>query len=259
MIIALISPSKTLDLTSSYPQSHYTLPELINFSQKLADHCKQLSQDDLSTLMKISEKLALLNFERFQQWQTPFTLNNARPSIYTFKGDVYEGLNSETLNHEEIQFAQSHLRILSGFYGVIRPLDLIQPYRLEMGIPLKNNHYVNLYQFWGDVITEHLNQQFDGTHHNHYLINLASNEYFKSINKKKINANIIEPIFLDKSNSGYKVISFYAKKARGMMARFIIKNKISAVEDLKHFDYGHYQFQAKQSNESQWVFSRDLK
>ena len=255
-MLTIISPSKTLDYQSPLITQKHTLPQFISYSEKLITDCKKLTVDDLTKLMSISPKLAEINHERFQNWHSDFNLNNARQAILAFKGDVYEGLNVEDFNDNDLQFAQSHLRILSGLYGVLRPLDLIQPYRLEMGIRLKNGNNSNLYQFWGDHLTDHLNKELSKSTHP-TLINLASNEYFKAIKAKQLKATIIQPIFLDQSKGEYKVISFYAKKARGLMSRYIIKNGIDKSNDIKDFNLSGYQFDSKRSTELDWYFIRN--
>lgn len=255
-MLTIISPSKTLDYQSPLITKKHTLPQFISYSEKLIIDCKKLTVDDLAKLMSISPKLAEINHERFQNWHSDFNLNNARQAILAFKGDVYEGLNVEDFNDNDLQFAQSHLRILSGLYGVLRPLDLIQPYRLEMGIRLKNGNNSNLYQFWGDHLTDHLNKELSKSTHP-TLINLASNEYFKVIKAKQLKATIIQPIFLDQSKGEYKVISFYAKKARGLMSRYIIKNGIDKSNDIKDFNLSGYQFDSKRSTELDWYFIRN--
>lgn len=253
-MLTIISPSKTLDYQTPLITKQHSLPKFLESTKQLIDICKKLSSDDLAKLMSISPKLATTNYERFQNWHTDFNFDNARQAILAFKGDVYEGLHVEDFNDADLKFAQSHLRILSGLYGLLRPLDLIQPYRLEMGIRLKNGNNTNLYQFWGDKLTECLNHELVKST-NPTLINLASNEYFKAI--KQLKAKVIQPIFLDKSKNDYKVISFYAKKARGLMSRFIIKNSINNSDDIKSFNLEGYQFDSKRSTELEWYFTRN--
>lgn len=253
-MLTIISPSKTLDYQTPLITKQHSLPEFLESTKQLIDIFKKLSSDDLAKLMSISPKLATTNYERFQNWHTDFNLDNARQAILAFKGDVYEGLHVEDFNDADLKFAQSHLRILSGLYGLLRPLDLIQPYRLEMGIRLKNGNNTNLYQFWGEKLTNKLNEELSKSP---VLINLASNEYFKAIKPKALNAKIIQPIFLDKSKDDYKVISFYAKKARGLMSRFIIKNSINHSDDIKSFNLEGYQFDSKRSTELEWYFTRN--
>ncbi|WP_294833449.1 peroxide stress protein YaaA [uncultured Gilliamella sp.] len=255
-MLTIISPAKTLDYQSPLITSDYSKPQFMPETQQLVEACKKLSANELAKLMSISPKLAEVNYQRFQDWHANFTPDNARQAILAFKGDVYEGLHVEDFTDKDLSFAQSHLRILSGLYGVLRPLDLIQPYRLEMGIRLKNGHNSNLYQFWGDKLTDYLNKELAQSA-NPTLINLASNEYFKAIKAKQLKASIIQPIFLDKSKGEFKVISFYAKKARGLMSRFIIKNNINQSNDIKSFNLEGYQFDSKRSTELEWFFIRN--
>ena len=256
-MLITISPAKTLDFESPLATTQFTQPELLKYSQQLITECRKLSSSDIASLMKISDKLAGLNAARFGEWQPDFTPDNARQAILAFKGDVYTGMQAaELFTDDDFQFAQKHLRILSGLYGVLRPLDLMQPYRLEMGIKLNNKKGSDLYQFWGNTITETLNNALEAQGDN-ILVNLASDEYFKSVNPKKLNAEIIKPVFLDEKNGKYKVISFYAKKARGLMARFMIENKIDRIEGLKAFNTDGYYFDADSSLKGELVFKRD--
>lgn len=254
-MLTIISPAKTLDYQSPLITTTHTLPECLDSTKQLITVCKKLTSDDLAKLMSISPKLAAVNYERFQNWHSDFNLQNARQAILAFKGDVYEGLHVEDFTDSDLQFAQSHLRILSGLYGLLKPLDLIQPYRLEMGIRLKNGDNTNLYQFWGESLTNKLNEELAKSSQP-TLINLASNEYFKAIQVKHLNGKIIQPIFLDKTKDDYKVISFYAKKARGLMSRFIIKNNINNYNDIKSFNLDGYQFDSHRSTELEWYFTR---
>ncbi|MCS1466039.1 peroxide stress protein YaaA, partial [Escherichia coli] len=215
-MLILISPAKTLDYQSPLTTTRYTLPELLDNSQQLIHEARKLTPPQISSLMRISDKLAGINAARFHDWQPDFTPENARQAILAFKGDVYTGLQAETFSEDDFDFAQQHLRMLSGLYGVLRPLDLMQPYRLEMGIRLENARGKDLYQFWGDIITNKLNEALAAQGDN-VVINLASDEYFKSVKPKKLNAEIIKPVFLDEKNGKFKIISFYAKKARGLM------------------------------------------
>ncbi|WP_407307778.1 peroxide stress protein YaaA [Acinetobacter sp.] len=255
-MLALISPAKTLDYESALPTDAHTLPRLLEYSQELIDVSRKLSAADLSNLMSVSEKIAKLNVERFNDWQSDFNFSNARQAVFAFKGDVYTGLNAYDLNGQHIEFAQNHLRMLSGLYGLLRPLDLMMPYRLEMGTKLNNPRGHNLYQFWGDRITRLIN---DDLEHNNseLLVNIASDEYYKSVNEREIKAEIIKPVFLDQKNGKYKVISFYAKKARGLMARYIIENQLNHAEDLKSFNVDGYYFDAESSLKGELVFKRD--
>ncbi|MBG3089062.1 peroxide stress protein YaaA [Proteus terrae] len=254
-MLITISPAKTLDFESPLATTHFTQPELLKYSQQLIEECRKLSSSDIASLMKISDKLAGLNVARFGEWQPNFTPENARQAILAFKGDVYTGMQAELFSEDDFQFAQQHLRMLSGLYGVLRPLDLMQPYRLEMGIKLKNSKGSDLYQFWGNTITETLNKALEEQGDN-ILINLASDEYFKSVNPKKLNAEIVKPVFLDEKNGKYKVISFYAKKARGLMSRFIIQEKLTNKVQLKEFDLEGYQFNSAESEGNTLVFKR---
>lgn len=255
-MLALISPAKTLDYETALPTDTYTQPRLLQQSQQLIDVCRKLSATEIASLMSVSEKIANLNVERFRDWNADFDFSNARQAMFAFKGDVYTGLDAYDLDDQEIDFAQQHLRMLSGLYGLLRPLDLMMPYRLEMGTKLNNTRGHNLYEFWGDIITDQINQDLANIDAK-VLVNLASDEYYKSVNEKKIQVEIIKPVFLDQKNGKYKVISFYAKKARGLMARYIVKNKLSQVEQLKAFNSDGYYFDAESSSEKELVFKRD--
>ena len=255
-MLMVISPSKTLDFESRPVTANHSLPEFSDQSEILATSLKKYSSDGLSKLMGISPKLAELNRRRFAEWSLPFSPENARPAVLAFKGDVYEGLRAETFSEKEFEFAQTHLRILSGLYGLLRPLDLIQPYRLEMGTRLPTKRGKDLYRFWGDRITDALNDAL-AAHSGKHLVNLASNEYFKAVNVKRLTAaGVVTPVFKDFKSGTYKVISFYAKKARGMMSRFAIQNQIEDAEGLKDFNMAGYGFDPELSNRDRWVFSR---
>jgi|TARA_R110000772_G_scaffold88469_8_gene183838 cytoplasmic iron level regulating protein YaaA (DUF328/UPF0246 family) len=254
-MLLVVSPAKNLDYESPVATEKFTQPELLEHSKVLMKKCKTLTPADISSLMGISDKLAGLNAARFGEWATPFTPENARQAILAFNGDVYTGLDAPSFSEKDFAFAQQHLRILSGLYGLLKPLDLMQAYRLEMGKKLDNDRGTNLYQFWGDIITEHLNTALTAQGDN-VLINLASNEYFKSVNKKVLKAEIITPAFKDWKNGQYKMISFFAKKARGLMARYIIENQITDVEKLKGFDVAGYQYSSDLSKGNDWVFLR---
>lgn len=255
-MLALISPAKTLDYESTLPTDRHTLPRLLDQSQALIDYCRSLSASEIASLMSVSEKIAKLNAERFQDWTPELTLANARQAIFAFKGDVYTGLDAYHLQANDFEFAQKHLRMLSGLYGLLRPLDLMMPYRLEMGTKLHNSRGHNLYEFWDDRITHLINEDLEQTN-SKILVNIASDEYYKSVKEQKINAQIVKPVFLDQKNGKYKVISFYAKKARGLMARFIIENKLEKAEDLKAFNSEGYYFDLENSNQHELVFKRD--
>ena len=217
---------------------------------------RQLNPNELAELMKLSDKLAGLNVARFTEWHPDFTLENARQAILAFKGDVYTGLDAQTLSNADFEYAQQHLRILSGLYGVLRPLDLMQPYRLEMGTKLDNAQGKNLYEFWGSRITDSLNTCL-AENKATVLLNLASNEYFKAVQPKLLNATLINVDFKDLKNGQYKIISFYAKKARGIMARYVIQHKIDSVDALKDFSEQGYYYSAEQSKPEHLVFLRD--
>jgi len=254
-MLTVISPAKTLDFDTPSHTDIYTEPRFLDQSQQLIDQLKKLSSQEIAGLMKISDKLAGLNMARFQQWKLPFTQENAKQAILAFKGDVYTGLAAETIDDKGLDFAQQHLRILSGLYGVLRPLDLMQPYRLEMGTPFQNHAGRDLYSFWGDQLQESL--QAEPALSDSVLINLASNEYFKAVNAKKLNATIITPVFKDWKNGQYKIISFYAKKARGLMSRYIIDQQINSPDKLKQFDSDGYRYSDEMSQNNDWVFIRD--
>ncbi|GGD88762.1 peroxide stress protein YaaA [Planktosalinus lacus] len=250
----LLSPAKSLDLESKLPISKATQPHFLNEAEKLNAVLEKKSKKQLRELMGISENLAELNFQRYKDFQTPFSKKNARPAVYTFSGDVYIGLDAYTINEANIDSMQERLRILSGLYGVLKPLDLMQPYRLEMGTELKVNQKKNLYEFWGDQVTEFLNKEIK---EEEIVLNLASNEYFKVINTKKLKGKLISPVFKDFKNGKLKIISFFAKKARGAMARFIIENDVNSYNDLLKFDVDGYKFSsAETSDEKKPVFIR---
>lgn len=255
-MLALISPAKTLDYETELPSSNFTQPRLLDQSEQLIEVCRELSASQLASLMSVSEKIAQLNVARFQDWQTEFDFANARQAIFAFKGDVYTGLDAYALNDSQLDFAQQHLRMLSGLYGLLRPLDLMMPYRLEMGTKLQNPRGSNLYEFWGKRITDLIQQDLQHTN-SQILLNLASDEYYKAVKESALDAQIIKPVFLDQKNGKYKVISFYAKKARGLMARFVIEQQIQQVEDLKAFNSEGYYFDAENSNAKELVFKRE--
>ncbi|MBV1843480.1 MULTISPECIES: peroxide stress protein YaaA [Photobacterium] len=255
-MLIVVSPAKTLDYESPLATQTYTQPELTEHSAELIEVCRELTPAQIASLMKVSDKIAGLNAARFAEWQPEFTTDNARQAILAFKGDVYTGLEAETLDEDGFAYAQQHLRMLSGLYGLLRPLDLMQPYRLEMGTKLENPRGANLYQFWGDIITDKLNAAL-AAQGDDVLVNLASNEYFKAVKPKKIAGKIITPVFKDCKNGTYKVISFYAKKARGMMARYILDHKVDSVEGLKAFDTAGYYFVPAESTATELVFKRE--
>lgn len=255
-MLMLISPAKKLDIDTPAPIKKSTQATLLEDAQLLMNDLRQLAPQDVSSLMGISDKLGVLNYERYQDWQLPFTHENAKQAILAFKGDVYVGLDAESFSAADFSFAQQHLRILSGLYGVLRPLDLMQAYRLEMGTRFENTRGKDLYQFWGSIITQTLNAQLQ-KNKSDVLVNLASNEYFKAVKKAELSADIITPIFKDSKKGQYKIISFYAKKARGLMAAYAIKHKITDVHELKQFDTDGYQYNADLSKGNDWVFTRE--
>lgn len=255
-MLTVISPAKTLDFETTPTTRKATQPEFIEQAATLVDDARQLTPDDIRGLMGVSENIADLNHRRFMDWQEPFNLDNAKQALLAFKGDVYTGLDAETLSTAELSFAQKHLRILSGLYGVLRPLDLMQPYRLEMGLKFANSGGANLYRFWGESIAASLNRQLKKTG-SAVLLNLASNEYFKAVSTGALNAEVITPVFRDLKSGKYRVISFYAKKARGQMARYIIENGLDDPEGLKKYRVGGYRYSAQASTAREWVFTRD--
>ena len=254
-MLIVVSPAKTLDYESPLVTPRFTQPELLDHSSELISRARQLSPDQIASLMKISDKLAGLNAVRFAEWQPDFTPANARQALLAFKGDVYTGLAVEDFSEADLDFAQGHLRMLSGLYGVLRPLDLMMPYRLEMGSRLDNRRGKDLYQFWGEVITHHLNDAL-AAQGDEVVINLASDEYFKSVRPKSLKGRIITPVFKDEKNGQFKIISFYAKKARGMMARYIIKQRLTEVEQLTTFNAEGYYFVPEESDANTLMFKR---
>ena len=253
-MLVVLSPAKTIRTDISV-RGDFTIPEFLEKSEKLISSLKRLNIEQLSSLMQISPKLAQLNFERFQQWTLPFTSENARQTIFSFKGEVFNGLDAESLSREEVAFAQGHLVILSGLYGVLRPLDLIMPYRLEMGTKASVAGSKNLYAFWKRSITLSLRAMLDKQHDN-VLVNLASNEYFKSIDIKNLNAKVITPVFKESRGGGFKMVTVYAKKARGLMTRYILENRPETPDELKLFDAGGYYYNESMSSENNFVFTR---
>lgn len=255
-MLTVLSPAKTLDYETAPITQSATLPRFMDQSALLVEDARGLNPDDIRALMGVSEQIARLNHERFMNWQSESTSDNAKQAVLAFKGDVYTGLQAETLSEDDLDFAQTRLRILSGLYGLLRPLDLMQPYRLEMGLKFTNQRGKNLYEFWGEQLTDTLNADLVSAK-TEVLINLASNEYFKAVKPKLLNADIITPQFKDLKNGQYKMISFFAKKARGLMARYIIDNRITEPEALKSFSEAGYYYSDEQSQGDQWVFLRD--
>lgn len=254
-MLIVISPAKTLDFQTPPITDHSTQPEWLNRSSQLIERLRQLSTTELAEMMKLSDKLTTLNHQRYRDWHQPFTSDNAKQAVLAMKGDVYGGLDAESMSEASLAFAQSHLRILSGLYGILRPLDLIQPYRLEMGTRLSTEAGNNLYQFWGDTITDALNRAMDNSA-GAPLINLASTEYFKSVRPKRLNANVITPQFKERKGDRYRVIGIHAKKARGLMSQYIITNRLTEVEAIKAFNLNGYAFHPEQSSEKEWSFCR---
>jgi len=255
-MLVLVSPAKTLDFDTPPISDAFTQPRLLNQSQALIDICRRLTPMDIASLMKVSDKIAGLNAARFASWQPPFRPDNAKQAIFAFRGDVYTGFDADNLSESQMASSQQHLRILSGLYGLLKPLDLIQPYRLEMGTKLTNPKGSNLYAFWGEIITDEVNQALK-EQGDDIIVNLASNEYFKSIKINQLEGRLITPIFKDCKKGQFKVISFYAKKARGLMARYIVDIKPTSVEQLSEFDLEGYYYNKAQSTPTEPVFLRD--
>ena len=249
----VISPAKSLNFEKELPTAQYSEPSFLKESRQVHKVLKQKSPKELSELMHISEKLADLNWQRNQEWKTPFIPENARPAIYAFDGDVYGGLDAYSIPTEKLEALQDRLRILSGLYGLLKPLDLIQAYRLEMGTKLPIGDHKNLYDFWKATITKALNKELE---EGELFVNLASNEYFSAIDTKDLKVSVITPDFKDYKEGKLKIISFFAKKARGMMVRYIIDTDAKTLDDLKGFNYGGYQFDANLSKGNKLVFTR---
>ncbi|MCP4439536.1 MAG: peroxide stress protein YaaA [Aureispira sp.] len=253
-MLLLISPAKTLDFSEKeYPS--FSQPALVEKSKILVKKLKKLSAPKIEKLMKVSNNIATLNVDRYQAFSTPFTQTNAKPAMLAFKGDVYRGLDTEDFTEEDFEYAQKSLLILSGLYGVLRPLDLIQAYRLEMKTALGIGKKKNLYEFWGHKITQQINEYLD-THSTQAIVNLASNEYFKSVKPKLLKGNLYTIGFKEKRNGQYKTIAFNAKRARGLMCRFAIKNQLTKPEQLKKFALEDYTFNEEMSSENLWMFTR---
>ncbi|MGP5308851.1 peroxide stress protein YaaA [Vreelandella alkaliphila] len=255
-MLSVISPAKTLDFETPSTTDKVTQPNFLDHSKPLIEILRDYSPQQLSDLMGISDKLAGLNAARFADWQPPFTLDNAKPAVQAFQGDVYTGLEANTFSDDDNLFAQQHLRILSGLYGLLRPLDLIQAYRLEMGTKLPNDAGKDLYAYWKPTLTQALNSAIEESGSN-VLVNLASNEYFKAIDTKKLAARVIIPVFKDEKNGSFKIISFYAKKARGLMSAWIIQQQINDPEQLTAFDVAGYRFDPAASQGDTLVFTRN--
>lgn len=254
-MLIVLSPAKTLDYATPPTTEVYSKPDFVDHSAELVDTLRQFSPAQIGNLMRISDPLAMLNAGRYAAWSPQFTPHNAKQAVLAFNGDVYEGLGAATLNAKQLDYAQSHVRILSGLYGVLRPLDLMQAYRLEMGTKLANPRGKDLYAFWGDKVTQQLGKALSG-HRSKTLVNLASEEYFKVVKPALLEAPVITPVFEDWKNGKFKVISFHAKRARGLMARYAALKGIKQPEKLKAFDYEGYAFDATRSDERFWMFRR---
>lgn len=255
-MLILLSPAKTLDYSID-SKSNHTAPQFLNQSSKLIKILRQKEPKDIASLMGLSDKLASLNFDRYQSWKASKTLSDdAKPSVLVFKGDVYQGLSADTFNTKQLKFSQKHLRILSGLYGILKPMDLIKPHRLEMGTKLVTDKGKNLYEFWGNAIQKNIINELD-EQKSDLVINLASKEYFSVIGKMPEYLNVVSPAFKDFKNGKYKIISFYAKRARGLMARWIIENNIKDFERLSEFNVDGYYYSSKESSVNEPVFLRD--
>ncbi len=255
-MLMLISPAKTLDYETPPTTENYSIPDYLDKSSELISVVRKKSPSQLMKLMNVSQKIAELSAGRFNHWQLPFNPENSKQAILAFKGDVYTGLDASALNEDRLDYAQKHLRIISGLYGLLRPLDLMQPYRLEMGLKLETKKGANLYQFWDEKITDAVNLML-AKQDEPVLINLASNEYFKAVNKKNLDGRLITPEFKDWKNGEYKMISFFAKKARGMMVRYAIDHNLQEAEGLQNFDYDGYSLNHELSHSDTWVYCRD--
>lgn len=255
-MLMVISPAKTLDYDTPPVIEQSTQPRFVEHSVELIEVLREKSPQDIAKLMSLSDKLASLNVARYGSWERESTPQNAKQALLAFKGDVYTGLNAEDFSSDDFAFAQQHLRMLSGLYGLLRPLDLMQPYRLEMGTKLTNPRGKDLYTFWGERISQWLNEDLEAQG-DQVLLNLASQEYFGAVKPKALNARVIDTVFKDQKNGQYKIISFYAKKARGLMARYVIKERLQDPEGLKDFNLDGYRFDAASSSENQLVFLRD--
>jgi cytoplasmic iron level regulating protein YaaA (DUF328/UPF0246 family) len=254
-MVILLSPSKTLNVDFKPQTANFSYPEFVEEAAIIIQKLRTYSPSKLQKLMKINPQLAELNVNRYLNWQSEISPENSKPALLSFKGEVYNGLNAETLSEDDLEFAQDHLRILSGMYGVLRPLDLIQPYRLEIGTSLKINQKKDLYHYWESRPTGHIKKLLEDTNQQ-IIINLASDEYFKVVDTKKLNTRIIKPVFKDFKNGAYKFITVYGKKARGMITRFILKNRIENVDELKLFDEDGYFYNDQLSQGNEWVFTR---
>jgi cytoplasmic iron level regulating protein YaaA (DUF328/UPF0246 family) len=257
-MIIVLSPAKSLDYHTPAPLEQHTLPAFVADSAELISQLRDLSPQQIASLMKISDPLAQLNFERYASWVEQFDSANSKQAIFAFNGDVYEGLAAHSLSAAALNYAQNRIRILSGLYGLLRPLDLMQPYRLEMGTRFQNARARDLYGFWGERITHALNDALARTQGTQAVLNLASEEYFKSVKPKALAGSVITPVFEDWKSGRYKIISFYAKRARGLMARYAAEHGVEDAEQLKGFDSEGYAFEPAISGPATWVFRRRL-
>ena len=254
-MLIFLSPAKSLDYKTPPQVATHTQPAFLKQSEMLIKQLRKLSPADIANLMDLSDPLALLNFNRYADWKLPFTPENAKQAVLAFDGDVYDGLAAKTLSAADLDFAQQHVRILSGLYGILKPLDLMQPYRLEMGTKFANKAGKDLYAFWGERLLDAINAEL-AKMPRAVAVNLASEEYFKAAVGRKINGLLIQPVFEDWKNGKYKIISFYAKRARGLMTRYAVLNRLDEPEGLKEFDYDGYAFAAEASDDKTWVFRR---
>ena len=254
-MLIVLSPAKSLDYKTPVSVKATTLPEFVAESAKLITDLKKLAPQEVADLMGLSDQLAALNVGRYRDWSKKFTAENSKPAIYAFNGDVYDGFDVKSLNAKAVDFAQDHIRILSGLYGALKPLDLMQPYRLEMGTALKNARGKDLYAFWGERVTQSLKQALD-QQKKPVLLNLASEEYFKVLQPKNLECPVISPVFQDGKDGKYKIISFYAKRARGLMARYVVENRITDPADLKGFNLDGYKYVATESKPEKPLFRR---
>ncbi|MEW6345056.1 MAG: peroxide stress protein YaaA [Paraburkholderia sp.] len=258
-MIIVLSPAKSLDYETPPHVKKHTIPDFVDDAAELIGGLRRLSPQQIGTLMGISDPLAQLNFQRYAEWSPSFDTSNAKQAVLAFNGDVYEGFDAKTLSSADLDFAQKHVRVLSGLYGLLRPLDLLQPYRLEMGTRFANARGKDLYAFWGERITQALNAQLKkNASAQRVLVNCASGEYFKSVKPKLLDAPVITPVFEDWKGGRYKIISFHAKRARGLMARYAVENRLEAPEQLRGFDSEGYAFDAEASNDSTYVFRRRI-
>ena len=254
-MLIVLSPAKSLDYKTPVKVKAPTLPEFVSESAKLIADLKKLAPQDIAKLMGLSDQLATLNVGRYRDWSKKFTEENSKPAIYAFDGDVYDGFDVKSLDAKSVQFAQDHIRILSGLYGALKPLDLMQPYRLEMGTSLKNARGKDLYAFWGSRVTDAIKKVLE-KQKKPVLLNLASEEYFKVLQPKELDCPVIAPVFQDAKDGKYKIISFYAKRARGLMARYVVENRITDPADLKGFNLDGYKYYAAESKVDKPVFRR---